>query len=531
MLLLLVSCATDYKRPPEGGPNDKTSPGVVSSSMPDGSLNADRDTSLEIKFSEFIDRNSARTAISISPRSAAKKSKVLWYDKSVEIDFKNLDEGQTVVVSLSPSLKDTQGNPLAGSYSVSFSTGGTIDRKSIKGKITGAIDKKDIVQLNYSRIKVNLYRISEEELNLEKDEPEYSAGVSKEFDFDLKNLSSGNYKLIAFNDVNGDSKPQTETELIGYASGTIDLTEKDDLIMNLALGRNDDHPPFIKDTSLSAKDVLRIVFSEEIRRNGNAVENLFRNDQPELFEEYSAYKDNKTVYLKTGENKIGDRLKIRLKNISDDYGNTIRENFKDRTHLVTDTPATASFRLTGKIQARTDLESAITFPTSLFNNDSVFVIAKNLTDSSVTDLEKGLIRHPFMFLLDIAGSGIGIGDHELSLMYKDSTYLRSKLKITESQGYGSVSGKIKNSKSGTVAVIFKNVKDGAPDFKQAEGNSYKFDLKPGKYIIAAFEDGEKNGVLKLESAKDLEYRATFIPDTVMVRKNWETEGVDLDLKQ
>jgi hypothetical protein len=530
-ILLLSSCATDFKRPPSGGPDDKTSPEVAFTSFADGSLNADKNTELEIVFSEYLSRNSTANAINISPRSAAKKSKVLWYDKSAEISFKGLDDNQTVVITLNPLLKDAQGNPLAGSYSLSFSTGDRIDQKYISGHITGAIDKRDILNLNYARIKINLYSVTADSLNPAKDEPEYSTGVSRDFFYELRNVSSGKYKILAFNDVNGDSKPQFDTELVSFSPSFLDLTAADSLNLNFALGRHDTDPPFIKNTSLAAQSVLKIDFSEDIKGSDSLIDSLFLNDVPVNFKEFRAGKVRNSVYAETVRPKIGDRLKMKLKQISDDFGNEARSAFLSKTHIVTDTPAVAPFRLSGRIPAKIAKDQVITFLNNQFSKDSISVRFMNMKDSIVHSADKGIAGFPFGFSMGVEESGMTEGDWELSLMLKDSVLVKSKLTVTEPSGYGSVSGRIENPVCKNTAIICRNVKDGEPAFEQTRENSFEIRLRPGKYILAAFGDCGTSGVFDMNLKNDVPGKALFFKDTVLVRKNWETTGINFDFNK
>lgn len=526
--LLLISCATDYKRWPDGGPDDKLNPDVAKISIPDGSLNAGKDPEIEIEFSEYIDRNSARSAVNISPQSALKKSRILWYDKSVKIRFNDLDEDQTVVISISPSLKDTQGNPLSGSFSASFSTGGSLDRKTITGKINGAIDKDQIASLNYSAVKIHLYKITADSLNYAKAEPEYSAGLSSDNTFEMKNLSSGEYKFLAFSDINKNNKPDLETEMISFVPGSCDLTRTDSIAVELTMGYNDTEPPFIKNTSGSENNVIKIGFSEGIKFNPWIIEGVRINDEAEEFEIFPDTEDHKTVWIRTKELVPNDIVTLISGDISDHFGNMISEKFRTKKHTVSDSIPAKDFKISSKLPSSINSDGRLVLKTNNFMNDSVSISFLNLKDS--TELSLDLIKQPYNISAEIPGSDVAEGEHELMIRLSDSLMAKQKIVVTEEMGYGSISGSIDGSRSSGYVILLKPVQGGEKNAVQAVSGGYKIEARPGKYLCAAFEDKENKVVFGHDIIKEKTASAVFYPDTVLVRKNWETSEVDFKFK-
>ncbi|MCK5760629.1 MAG: Ig-like domain-containing protein, partial [Candidatus Delongbacteria bacterium] len=179
LAIILSSCATDYKRWPSGGIDDRVSPTITFYTPQEGSLNQDKNITAKIEFSEFIDHNSTRNAITIFPYSVQQKSKIIWYEKSVKIEFSDLKKNQTVLIALNTSLSDMRKNNIKTNFILNFSTGEKIDKKELSGHINGAIIGENIEQMNYSKLKVNLYRndlFSFYEIN--NINPEYSVGIS-----------------------------------------------------------------------------------------------------------------------------------------------------------------------------------------------------------------------------------------------------------------------------------------------------------------------------------------------------------------
>lgn len=529
MFILLISCATDYKRGPEGGPNDKVSPAIGSASIQNGTLNMDKNSTVEIKFSEFIDVNSAKNSIVISPRSASKKAKILWYDKSCKIKFKDLEEDQTVVITVNPSLKDTQGNMLSGAYSLSFSTGGSLDRKFIFGRINGAIARNSIETINYAKVKINLYAAGEDTIDISKAEPEYSTGLSEDLVFKLKNIGSGRYRILAFNDINNDQKPQPGSEMLGFSCDVIDLSERDSIDLKITLGLTDNESPFIKNTTVAGEDILKIELSEDIKESEKYIDSCIVNGQDEMFVEYSSQSERKVIYAKIKPFKIDDLIKVKLSDIKDDSGNPIKEELRVKTHTVSDTISAQPFRVSGKIPGKISADRVLTFATNSFVNDSLTFKLLELKDSLLTGLDKNISIEPYKISIDLKDNGIEPGSYQFNIEKADTTAYSAKILVEDPLGSGSVSGTISGVYEENCILICKNVK-GTSKSVNISNRDYKIDLDPGKYILAMFADEDSNGVFSLDHRSFISEKAFFYADTVNIRKNWETSDINFEFK-
>lgn len=532
-ILFLIGCATDYKRAPYGGPEDRNNPRIKSSSLSDNSLNVDKDSSIKIYFSEYIDRNSTRNALDISPRSAKNKAEVLWYDKSVKINFSNLGENMTVVLNINPSLKDLRGNTLTDSYSISFSTGDKIDKRKISGKINGAISKDEIIPVNYSKVRINLYTLSpDDSLIYGRSEPEYSSGISSDMTFELKNLTSGIYKIVAFNDLNNDSKPQFETEMISFGRNDPDLTNKDSLNYIMTLGWNDASPPFIKNTSFVSKDILKIEFSESLAKNQEFIDSIYINDESTGFHEYfGGTQDQDILYSRIDPVKTGDAVKIRLNDITDCFGNHINPDFKTKIHNVTDSVAQFPFRITGRLPSKIAYDQTLTISTNDISNDSLHLRLISEKDSTITELRRSAAAAPYKLSFEMKENEIKPDTYEMQIEYKDSVIAKNKMIVEEALGYGSVSGTVTSGSCSDFILIFKNVEKGEKKTKETKTGEYRSVLRPGKYICAAFENFDKSGVFGMDILSGQNKQAVFYSDTVLVRKNWESTEIDFNFNR
>lgn len=134
--LVLASCANPV--PPGGGPRDTTPPAVVESTPVEAAVNVDQNTSVEIVFSEYVDRGSVEQALSITP--ALEGALDIDLDgRSVSIDFPEpLRDNTTYILTLDTNLQDVRNVSLEEPITIAFSTGPTIDRGQLRGRVVDA---------------------------------------------------------------------------------------------------------------------------------------------------------------------------------------------------------------------------------------------------------------------------------------------------------------------------------------------------------------------------------------------------------
>jgi hypothetical protein len=103
---------------------------------------------------------------------------------------------------------------------------------------------------------------------------------------------------------------------------------------------------------------------------------------------------------------------------------------------------------------------------------------------------------------------------------------------------GSISGQVEalgKSISGDIVLTFSLIDKGGKRYQKTlpQTGSFLFEnILPGKYMVGAFVDLNKDGNLTIGNPKPfvLSEPFTFFPDTVTVRSRWETEGVKLKFK-
>ena len=294
------------------------------------------------------------------------------------------------------------------------------------------------------------------------------------------------------------------------------------------MGYNDTDPPFITNVSGSENNIIKIGFSEGIKFNPGIIENVRINDEPEEFDIFPDTEDQKIVWIRTKELVPNDIVTITSGNISDHFGNMISEEFRTRKHTVSDSIPAKDFKIGSKLPSSINSDGRLRLKTNNFMNDSVSISFLNLKDS--TELPLDLIKQPYNITVVIQRSGAAEGEHELMIRLSDSLMAKQKILVTEELGYGSISGSIDGSRSSGLVILLKPVKGGEKNAVQAVPGEYKIEARPGKYLCAAFEDKENKVVFGHDIIKENTASAVFYPDTVLVRKNWETSEVDFKFK-
>ena len=170
---------------PDGGPEDKIPPELISSNPEEGSLRF-IGGEVKLKFSEYIDEKSVQSAIQISP-VLDPPVEIKYNDDEIILLFpEKLLPNQTYVITINRNLKDERKVAIKQSIQIAFSTGDIID----KGEITGQIYGEE----NYA---VHLWKLTNGFVDsIFVTEPLYISEADDSGLFSFKYLSPGEYTLL-----------------------------------------------------------------------------------------------------------------------------------------------------------------------------------------------------------------------------------------------------------------------------------------------------------------------------------------------
>ena len=185
MFFLFISCAAIMS--PPGGAKDETPPELISTIPKNRAINYNGNQ-IELIFSEYIDENSIKDAITILPNLEAEPI-IKYKGKKIQISFKgSLQKNQTYIVVVNRNLSDERKVKLSQGIQFAFSTGNKIDSGAISGTVFNS--KNSSVQLWKIRSKTD-------SLDFYKRIPDYSIDASDSGQYEFQFLSPGNYRLVA----------------------------------------------------------------------------------------------------------------------------------------------------------------------------------------------------------------------------------------------------------------------------------------------------------------------------------------------
>lgn len=222
VVVLLVGCAN--QQPPGGGNEDKYPPKIVYQKPLKNTLNY-KGNSIFIEFDEYVDKRSFQDALRISPPFEGEIT-YQWSGKEVEVVLPYLIDGKeskkTYVVSIGSGLQDIHGNSLKQPVQFAFSTGSTIDKAGISGRVANN-DGKVISILAYR------LTLGESDYNPAKNIANYITETDSAGLYTLTNLSPGIYRVIAVFDDDKNLLYTSEREDYGVLRD--DITLKDSLVI------------------------------------------------------------------------------------------------------------------------------------------------------------------------------------------------------------------------------------------------------------------------------------------------------------
>jgi len=214
-LIIATSCARVGA--PTGGPIDETPPTLVNSTPINGTTNFTGQT-IQLTFDERIITRSIETDLIITPKpSGAYRARV---NKNIlSLSFTEpFEENTTYSLSFGNTIQDITNNNPAEGVSLSFSTGDYIDSLTIQGQVLSLYSQEPIENLL-----VSLYT-ENDSLDILTGPASYYSRTDSLGNYNFRNLPNGNFRVYAVRDKNNNSQADSENELFGFYSDTLNVT-------------------------------------------------------------------------------------------------------------------------------------------------------------------------------------------------------------------------------------------------------------------------------------------------------------------
>lgn len=214
--LLLKSCAVQAD--PLGGPKDEIAPEPDSLASTKNNQLFFEKQAIKLVFNEWVTLKNENQIIVSPPLEHGLNVKLK--KKTLVLDFdeeEQLLDNTTYTINLGQSIVDyTVGNPM-DNYTFVFSTGAYIDSLSIKGKV---ID--DFTGEPVENVIVSLYADLQDSAAY-KSRPLYFTRTSEEGTYQINNIRTDSFNLVAIDDKNVNYFKDQESEKIGFFDSIIYL--------------------------------------------------------------------------------------------------------------------------------------------------------------------------------------------------------------------------------------------------------------------------------------------------------------------
>ncbi len=554
----LTFCECAKEGMPPGGPEDTTPPEVLAVSPTPDATHVDVDSKIKITFSERMLARITEESIFISPLPE-KPPDFSWKGRElVLMPQEPLQPERTYVISIGTDAQDLRRNRLSQSYTFAFSTGSRLDYRKISGEVW---TKKKVGLGREMGISIWAYLISEDrtEIDPEKQKPDYVTQANSRGEYVLENLSAGEYRLFAVQDVNRDLAWDWEKEAIGMTTKDVELTEQvtTRTDVDFILARRDKAGPSLLRCFSTNRNLVRLEFDEELA--GESVSNpdnfkiLPASAQRALGITSVFFQDTDTrrIFLLTEQTSPGEEYQLSVLEARDKAGNLLdttsnmclfegSEAFDTLAPQITrispqdgetDVPFDAKTKLTfDEPPDRESAEAAF----SLIDSNQIQVSGRSWWCSSNEFVfsPDSLLCGNMKYQIKLLGAVVSdlLGNRSTT----DSAFTSSFV-TSDPANMGAVSGSVemvdKEQPKSIVLTLWSLEKpELSYQIMLARPDSFFFErVLPGKYFLGGYIDSDGNGDLSLgqtETFVPLEPFTTYA-DTIRVRPRWETEGLKL----
>ncbi len=252
--LIVGSCATPIA--PTGGEPDRTAPQLLYTIPTDGSTGFTGDR-IEIRFNEYVDLNSFRSALRFEPDLNITFS-VRWRGTRAIVRLDEpLPANTTVVMVLETSLRDVRSNAIPAPIRIAFSSGDRIDKGEVNVKLTKPETGRRVENVN-----VFLYKSGTSLSEAATYTSQTDTGGYVRF----RNLPADTFRMIAVSDLNR-NRILDEPREQGYAFSQEFITVAEDSSYTFGewfITRPDTVRPVMEGIGLMGPDRIRLRFSKSV---------------------------------------------------------------------------------------------------------------------------------------------------------------------------------------------------------------------------------------------------------------------------
>jgi len=512
ILLILESCARRGR--PTGGERDKDAP-IMITAIPDHETVNFTSQKIRINFDEYIKLKDINKQLVISPPMEYPPIITPVGTASLFINIKILDtlkENTTYTFNFGNSVEDNnEGNPLE-QFKYVFSTGNYIDSLTVSGNVSDAFNKDPD-----DDISLLLYEVTKDYTDsiIYNQRPDYIANALDSVGYEITNLKSGTYLLIALNDFSNNKKFDPKQDKIGFHHSFINLPT--DSTYNISLFKEE-----LPYKLMRAAEVKQghIFFGYEGNPQGMKIEPLdtvskdfkstlvFEKDIDSVSYWYTPSKLDSILFKVSTKNKIDTvTVKLRSKEIDSLVVSSITRN-------------NLSLRDTFAISTNIPIQKIDKSKISLLDKDSINV---NFTTS--LDVSKLTLKLNFDKKFDTDYKFRFLPNAIEDLFGNINDTLNFSAKTKHPDDYGNINLTLTNVESFPIIIDLIDDKDEIVEQVYATENQlFRFKhLDPKNYTFRVIFDENKNG--KWDSGNFLlrtnPEKIKYYDKVIEIRANWD----------
>jgi hypothetical protein len=436
---------------------------------------------------------------------------------------------------------------MARSYSFSFATDSTIDRREIIGRVA---------QQETEGVLIFAYKIDDGVDTLLKRKPDYVSQTSADGRFHLNGLGESEYRLFAVKDEYRDLIYDMNQDLIGVPNKDISLVGSDSLYvgMKFKMFKADTTAPRLLKGIMTDEKHILVTLSEELAQSKVENDNFYLIDSTvnytsKISQAYKRFGKKDEIALVPEEQlKVDNSVFLIAKLLSDTLGNEYYDDFVSIS--ISDKPDTTAPDIIGTEPSgfnstidfinpklkfyfndgikNTDIQKSISFADTL---------GKNVPFNFSWDDDATLIVYPvndlksdnyYVIELDLNAYADASGNS------RDSIY-QFKFKTIAGLDFTGITGKLLNINTGPNPIlVLQNVDNKNKSYQQkVSGDDFNFErISAGKYMLWSYFDADSNYQFNHGWPQPIEYseRFSIYTDTLKLKERWVITDIIFDLE-
>ena len=511
----LIVCTTRCARKgsPTGGPNDTIGPVMVTAYPPYKTTNFNS-KKIKLSFDEYVKFKDLQKQLIISPpfknMPVIKPQATPGKEITIEI-LDTLKANTTYAFNFGNSIVDNnEGNPL-GSFKYVFSTGDFVDSLEVKGMVKDAIKRK-----TEKNISVLLYEWNDQFYDsiIYKEKPVYVTNTLDSTFYNITNIKTGKYKLIAMRDPSNNYMYNPSLDEIAFHNEPITLPQ--DSIIPLQLFKED--KPFKWKRPLENKKG-KIIFGFEGKKENLTIELLSKT--PENFK--------KTISMEKGKDTLNfwytpfeaDSLQFRISNkkYEDFFTVKLRTSKTDSLTVLPNIKGVFHPKDTFALETNIPIETFDITKISIYDKDTLSVPFTANLDVNKTKLALLFNRKTKnSYQIDVLPNAL------IDFYGATNDTIQNSLRTLDVEDYGILELQLANVKEFPILVdlVDQNEKLIERQFATKETAFTFKNIEPNTYFVRVIFDKNNNkdwdtgNYLKAIQPERVEYFATEIK----LRANW-----------